>query len=775
MRNHLLEYRAPAPEWIEGMPLGNGKLGAMVLGNLQSEQIVLNEDTVWTAGAGNRNNLDAFAHLDEIRQLVLNGEFAQAQLLADAAFVGTPRKMASFQPLAELHMEFSYVPEPDFDIEALVQSMTEGAATPNNEASAQRDNPLENDSYRRTLDMQNALATVSFTHKGADYTREYFTSSQDCALVARFAAKQAAKQNCSVALHRRFDADITVEGNTITLCGQAGKHGVQFCTKLSVAVEGASATVSKVGEKLLIANADAITLRLTAQTDYRSASYIQDAADMLCAANARSYDALKARHIAEHRSFYDRMSFDISDGTPVPNLPIDARMRLVQGGAQDVNLAATYFNFGRYLLIACSRPGSLPANLQGMWCETMLPVWDSKYTININTEMNYWPAEVCGLSDCHTVLLQHVANMRENGRATARDMYHCRGWVAHHNTDAWCDTAPIDHAWAGVWPMGGAWLCLHIWNHYQYSHDLAYLKETGYPTMKEAAEFFLDYMFEKDGVLLTGPSLSPENRFFGENGEQGCICCSPAMDTQILVGLFTRCLAAATELGISDEFTAEVAAALPKLPPMKIGKAGRLQEWYQDYREVEFGHRHISHLLAVYPEAQITAEATPDLFAAARKSLETRLAHGGGGTGWSLAWLTNLWARFGEGEEAWQTIHRMLAVSTRMSLLDIHPPRIFQIDGNLGTVAGMTEMLMQVHGDVIKLFPALPACWKTGEVKGLCIPHGVTLDLCWGADGAATATFRAARDVAYTVQVGSKQTVLNFAAGEEKTMEFLSR
>ncbi len=772
MQLNVLEYLNPAPEWIEGMPLGNGRLGAMVLGNIYTEQIILNEDSVWVASAGNRNNKDAFAHLDEIRTLLLNGEFTKAQLIADAAFVGTPRKQAAFQPIAELHMEFVFEPEPDFETDILFQAATQEPQAANNEASASMENPLENDSYRRSLDIANALANVSFTHKGAGYAREYFTSNADAAMVARFTADRPAKQTFSVALYRRFDANISVSGNEITLCGQAGKDGVCFCTKLSVETEGSAATVTLIGEKLLIENADAVTLRITAQTDFRSETYVDDAAQMLVAANALPYSTLKTRHIAEYKSFFDRMTFTITGETPAPALPIDARLRLVQQGETDVDLAGLYFNFGRYLLISCSRPGSLPANLQGIWCDSMIPTWDSKYTININTEMNYWPAEVCNLSDCHMPLLDHIANMRENGRKTAREMYHCSGWVAHHNTDLWCDTAPLDHAWAGVWPMGGAWLCLHIWNHYEYSHDLAFLQETGYPTMKEAAEFFLDYMFEQDGVLMTGPSLSPEHRFIGANGEQGCVCCSPAMDTQILTGLFTRCLAAAKELGISDEFTAAIAAALPKLPPMKIGKEGQLQEWYEDYQELEPGHRHVSHLLAVYPEWQINGDETPELFAAARKSLETRLAYGGGGTGWSLGWLMNLWARFGEGEKAWETIHEMLAASTQMSLLDIHPPRIFQIDGNLGTVAGMAEMLLQVQGNVMKLFPALPNCWKTGDVTGLCAPNGVTVDLAWDANGNATATLAAKCDVCYTVLVQGVATEVALAAGERKTLTY---
>ncbi len=768
----VLTYHAPAPDWIEGMPLGNGRLGGMVLGNLYSDAITLNEDSVWTASAGNRNNPDAFAHLDEIRTLLLGGAFNKAQVLADAAFLGTPRKQATFQPLADLQMEFLYQPETDFDASGLKAATMGSLHMGGNGAGLSIANLLENNSYRRTLDLTQALATVAFTHKGAAYTRTYFISNADGAFVARFTADKPAKQCFSVGLYRQYHANICVNGNEITLCGQAGGTGVRFCTKLSVQAEGAAASITKVGEKLLIESADAVTLRLVAQTAFRSERYQQDAAAMLSAANATPYDALKARHIAEYASYYNRMHFTIAGDAPAPCLPTDARLRLVQQGAQDVSLAADYFNFGRYLLISCSRPSSLPANLQGIWCASMVPEWDSKYTININTQMNYWPAGVCNLSDCHMPLLEHIANMRENGRITAQEMYHCRGWVCHHNTDLWCDTAPIDYAWSGIWPMGGAWLCLHIWDYYTYSRDLTFLRQTGYPTMQEAAEFFLDYLFEADGVLMTGPSTSPEHRFMGENGEHGCVCCAPAMDTQILVGLFTRCLAAANALGIADDFTAAIAATLPKLPPMKIAADGQLQEWYEDYTSLDPGHRHVSHLLGVYPEWQITAEQTPALFAAAHKTVESRLAHGGGGTGWSLAWLIALWARFGEGEKAWETIHQMLAVSTQMSLLDIHPPRIFQIDGNLGTVAAMAEMLLQVRGDTIKLFPALPRCWRTGEARGLCAPNGLVLDLKWNTANGATVTLHAAQDARCTVVMNGDTTAIHLRAGQDKTLEY---
>lgn len=764
MSANLLYYDAPAPEWIEGMPLGNGHLGAMVLGKPVIEQIVLNEDTIWSASAGNRNNPDSYAHLQEIRDMLLGGQYAQASMLADAALMGTPRKQARYQPLGELHMEFLYPPTAS---------------------------PLGYDvgSYCRTLDLASATAQVAFARAGVRHQREYFTSAADNTLVARFWADAPAMQSCTVGLYRHFNAVLTTQqeegANTaqITLVGQADIGGVRFCAKLALAAEGAQASVQLIGEKILVKNADAVTLRLVAETDYHGdeveIGLEQAAQQRLDAVATKSYQALRDAHVAEYRSYYDVMSFEVmgdaAQAAPA-NSAIDARLRRVQGGARDVELAATYFNFGRYLLISCSRPGTMAANLQGIWCNETVPMWDSKYTININTQMNYWPAQVCGLAPCHRPLLDMVAALRENGRVTAREMYHCRGFVVHHNTDGWFDTAPLDQVDSGIWPMGGAWLSLSMWDYYDYTGDVSFLMETGYPVMQEAAVFFLDYMFEQDGQLLTGPSLSPENYFIAKDGTLGNICCSPAMDTQLLTALFTRCQKAAAVLGIADEFTDAITDALPKLPPLQIAPDGRLQEWREDYAEREMGHRHLSHLFAVYPEWQINAKDTPELFAASRKSLETRLAHGGGGTGWSLAWLLALWARFGEGEQAAASIDRMLATSTQMSLLDIHPPRIFQIDGNLGMLSAMAELLMQARDGSVTLFPALPSAWKEGRVTGLCAPHGLVLDLVWQCDGKATAVLRAKRAVTVLLDCPRgdfSAQQLNLAAGEETSLSLV--
>ncbi len=772
--NSLLSYNSPATEWIEGMPLGNGRLGAMVEGKIFSEQIMLNEDSVWAGSDGDRNNASSKKHIDEIRELILTKQFNKAQMLADAAFVGTPRKQAPYQLMGELHMEFVYEAEADYTGTIAKDDIP---VFSNNTANMKMEMPIEEGSYYRELNIANATSEVRFANKGAEYKREYFISAPDNVMVARFSSNKKAKQQFSIALYRRFNVETSVNDNVITMLGQAGKDGVKFCTKLAVELEGENAKMRIVGEKLLIEKADTVTLRLVCQSDYRSKTYVQDAENMLKNAQSKTYEMIKTAHIADYKSFYDRMSFNITGESPKAELATDERLELVQKGATDIELANTYFNFGRYLLICSSRPNSLPANLQGIWCDSVLPTWDSKYTININTEMNYWPAEVCGLSDCHMPLLELVDRMRENGRKTAKIMYGCRGFVAHHNTDIWCDTVPLDHAWAGVWPMGAGWLSLHMWDHYKYTQDKDFLANKGYPIMKEAAEFFLDYMFEHDGVLMTGPSLSPENRFLAENGELGCVCCAPAMDTQIVTGLYKRCLLAAQVLEINDDFTKAIEAAMPKLPPMKIGKNGHLQEWYEEYHELEPGHRHVSHLLGVYPEWQINAEETPELFAAARKSLQARLDNGGGGTGWSLGWLICLWARFGEGEKAWETIQQMLKVSTQTSLLDIHPPMIFQIDGNFGTVAGMAEMLLQANEERLHLFPAMPNAWQTGEVKGLCAPRGLTLDLTWDENRNATVTFKAKFDVEFSLFVGAcddviAEQVLAIKAGEEKTVEF---
>jgi alpha-L-fucosidase 2 len=447
----------------------------------------------------------------------------------------------------------------------------------------------------------------------------------------------------------------------------------------------------------------------------------------------------------------------------------------VQAGATDLQLETQYFQFGRYLLISSSRPGGLPATLQGLWNDSMTPSWDSKYTININTEMNYWPAEICNLAETHMPLFDLLERTRESGRRTAKEMYHAGGFVLHHNTDIWAHTEPLDGVGSGIWPTGGAWLSLHMWEHYDFGRDKAFLRDRAYPVMKEAAQFFLDYMVDDgQGHLLTGPSISPENAFKTE-GKSAKLTMGPYMDTEIVRDLFTRVIQSSEILGVDTDFRAKVAAAQAKLMPFKIGKYGQLQEWIPDYDEQEPQHRHVSHLYAVYPSTQISVRGTPELAKAARTSLERRLNAGGARTGWSRAWVINLWARFDAGDQAHENLLALLRNSTLPNMFDTHPP--FQIDGNFGGTSGMAEMLLQSQSGEIEFLPALPAAWPSGHVKGLRARGAVDIDLAWNNGRATSAVLHPHIDGAYKLRapkgqsLGGPETV-QLHAGQDYAVNF---
>jgi len=790
MKVNTLWYDKPAKSWMQGMPLGNGRLGAMVQGQLRNETIILNDDTAWVQVAKSRNNPEALKYLPQIRQLLAEGNIEKATALAEAAMIGIPRRQSPYQVLGELNLTFTNHHDNS------IEEFRKESAIMDNTASGRADG--RTGSYRRSLDIEDATAVVEYPMRGIDYRREHFISGADGVFATSISSSQKGSINLLVTLYRRFDAITTITGdNRILMQGQCGTGGSKFCTLLDIQVTGGRVTA--IGNNMHIENADAVTLILTSETDFRQDNYVEACTQRINAAVKLGYEKLKQRHICEYQSYYNRMAFSLSapdeNSSSLTNkscssstdkssslstnghnsIPTDQRLANMRKGERDLQLVSTYFNFGRYLLISSSRPGSTPANLQGIWCDSYVPSWDSKYTININTQMNYWPAEACGLGDCHTPLLDMIDRARENGRVTAREMYGCKGFVIHHNLDLWCDTAPLDHTRSGVWPMGAAWLCYHLWEHYEYSCDYDYLEKTAYPIMKEAAEFLLDYMYESpQGELLSGPSISPENRYITPDGQVGFLCISPAMDTQIILGLLSRCLKGAEILGIKDDFTANANDAIAKLPPMKISADGRLQEWYHDYEEGEPGHRHISHLFAVYPDNQITKKATPKYYDAARKTLEKRILHGSGGTGWSEAWIISLWARFSEGDLAFKSVESLLKKLTADSLLDIHPPQIFQIDGNFGAVAGMIEMLAQNTEAGLILLPALPSCWESGSIKGLRVKGGLSVDLMWDS-GKATAKFTASHAISkkiYAIHDDALIKEINLEKGETCSLEF---
>jgi alpha-L-fucosidase 2 len=738
-----LWYRRPAAPnaWTEALQVGNGRIGAMVFGGVNQERLQMNEDTLWAGGPYDPVNPRAKTNLPLARQLILNSNYTQARALINSTILAKPSSEMDYETAGDLYLNFPQV------------------------------DSVEN--YRRDLNLDTAVASVEYTANGVHFSRSVFASPVDQVIVLHLTAdkKGSISFNAFLRTTSQQNPVVTVEpDNTLAMRGvngsDAGISGkLKFEVRARVIAEGGQIITNT--NSIDVTNADSATIRVALATSYRRFDDVSGDPDAivkahLAACSQKSFEAIFADHVKEHQRLFRRVSIDVGN-TDAAKLPTDERIRQFNNpqDPHDPQFAALYFQFGRYLLISCSRPGGQPANLQGLWNDSMNPAWQSKYTININTEMNYWPAETCNLAECAEPLFAMIKDLSVTGARTAQEMYGAGGWVAHHNTDLWRATGPIDNPDSGMWPSGGAWLCQNMWEHYAFNNDKAFLKDA-YPLMKGAAQFFVDTLVEepKHKWLVTCPSVSPEKSTPFRTG----VCAGPTMDEEILRDLFTHCIDASKILDTDSDFRKKLEETRARLAPIQIGAQGQVQEWLEDWdlASGDLQHRHISHLYALFPSSQITSRGTPEFAAAAKVTLNTR---GDDATGWATAWRINCWARLDDGNRANKILKTLFNTRhTFPDMFDSCPP--FQIDGNFGGTAGIAEMLLQSQNNEIELLPALPAAWPDGSVKGLRARGGYEVDIVWKGGKLTSSEVRPTADGKVAVRYGTTVKQFDVKAGK---------
>lgn len=734
-----IRFDAPAAVWTEALPIGNGHLGAMVDGGKEREHLQFNEDTLWQGTVHQYQHEGAYKVLPELRRLLAGGDQDAAEALAMDAFMSIPLRQKAYQPFGDLYLEFQ--------------------------------GHEQAEDYERWLDLGTAVSHVTYRVGDVNFQREAFSSHPAGALVQRIEADRAGAVSFRVELGCLHEESTirTAQDGTLILSGRiSNEGGLGFEARVRVVAEGGKVLVED--EHLIVREANAATVYLVAATTFVNYKDItgnptQRNVEVLDSVLAADYEDLKAAHVADHQALFNRVSLDLgSSPASIKNSTVLQRMERADK-SDDIDLAELLFHYGRYLLIASSRPGTQAANLQGIWNPHLKPPWESKYTLNINAEMNYWPAEVAALEECAEPFFAMIRELGESGRETARAHYAAPGWVVHHNTDLWRGSAPINNSNHGIWPTGSAWLCQHLWEHWRFGGDIDFLRETAYPLLKGASEFYVDFLVTdpETGWLISGPSNSPEH---------GGLVMGPTMDHQLIRSLFNWTAEAAAVLGQDADFAAKLIQVAERIAPNQVGRLGQLQEWLEDVDDPDNRHRHVSHLWGVFPGEDITWE-DPNLMAAAIRSLEMR---GDGGTGWALGWKIALWARFLDGDRSHQLLMNQLNLvreeeegkrksggGTYPNLFDAHPP--FQIDGNFAATAGICEMLIQSHLDGIDLLPALPSAWPTGRVSGLRVRGGLSADMTWRDGQLESIRMTASRSHSFILRNGEKEVSMRLESG----------